>query len=37
MTDGRNGVSDAAAQAGFLVFTSVDKFKGYVTHEVLAM
>jgi hypothetical protein len=37
LPDGRNGAPEAAAQAGFRVFTSVDKFKAYVTHEVLAM
>jgi hypothetical protein len=37
LPDGRNGASEAAAQAGFRVFTSVEKFKAYVTHEVLAM
>jgi hypothetical protein len=37
LPDRRNGASEAAAQAGFRVFTSVEKFKAYVTHEVLAM
>ena len=37
LPDRRNGASESAAQAGFRVFTSVDKFKSYVTHEVLAM
>ena len=37
LPDGRNGASEVAAQAGFRVFTNIDKFKAYVTHEVLAM
>jgi hypothetical protein len=37
LPDGRNGASEAAAQAGFRVFTSVEKFKAYVMHDVLAL
>jgi hypothetical protein len=37
LPDGRNGAPEAAAQAGFRVFTSINKFKSYVLHEVIAM
>jgi hypothetical protein len=37
LPDGQNDAPKAAAQVGFRVFTSADKFKSYVTHEVLAM
>jgi len=37
LPDGRSSTPEAAAQAGSRVFTSIDKFKSYVTHEILAM
>ncbi len=37
LPDGQTGAPEAATQAGFRVFTSIDRFKSYVTHEVLAM
>ncbi len=33
----QNGAPEAAAQAGFRVFTDLEKFKGYVNREVLAL
>ena len=37
LPDGRVSAQDAATQAGFRVFNKIDKFKSYVTHEILAM
>ena len=37
LLDGRSSTPEAAAQAGSRVFTSIDNFKSYVTHEILAM
>jgi hypothetical protein len=37
LLDEPKSVHEAATQAGFVVFSSIEKFKAYVTHEVLAM
>jgi hypothetical protein len=37
LPDGRSRAPEAAAQAGFRVFTSINNFKSYVTREILAM